>query len=270
MEVVSFMKNVIIFASQECCSGMLEVSLLNSLYTVEHIAKDIDVVSEELNTNGYNAYVYYLHNNTHVENKRSISKNVKKATVVTDDNLATVLSKCEKAVLLGVPAMLGTTDSFADRNYGNMWFDFFLNGEKMGQMGMIKTLLAVYGIPVMTVMSDSMGVLEAIKLFDKVETVVSVYDSIICPGGWQCCSAYPVEKVHEKLKKAISLSLTKDHIIPDKPKFPMEAKVEYIRTDFCDIACAYNPKLKRLDARNVTWQINDIKTISDMALRGEE
>ena len=80
MEVADYMKNVIIFASQECCSGMLEVSLLNSLYTVEHIAKDIDVVSEELNTNGYNAYVYYLHNNTHVENKRSISQNVKKAT----------------------------------------------------------------------------------------------------------------------------------------------------------------------------------------------
>ncbi len=270
MEVANYMKNVIIFASQECCSGMLEVSLMNSLYTVEHIAEDIDVVSDQLKENDYNAYVYYLHNNTHPENKRSIFQNVKKATVVTDDNLQEVLSKCDKAVLLGIPAMQGSTDSFADRNYGNMWFDYLLNGEKMGQMGMIKVLLSVYGIPVITVMSDTVGVLEAKNLFDNVETVTSVYDSYICPGGWQCCSAYPVEEVHEKLKNAVKIGLTKDYAKPIKPKFPLTAKVEYMRTDFCDVACAFNPNVTRLDARTVTWQINDVKNLLDMALRGEE
>ena len=264
------MKNLIIFASQECCSGMSEVSLLNSLCTVERISADCDLVANKAKEFGYNTFVYYLHNNTHPENKRSIAKNVKNCTVVTDDNLKETLLKCDISILLGIPAMQGTADSFADRNYGNNWFDYWLNDQKMGQMGMINVLLSAYGIPVACVMSDVAGCKEAESIFKDAEFVVSVYDSIICPGGWQCCTPYPIKTVHENLSRAICVAFEKSLTTPSAPKLPLTAKVEYMRTDFCDVACSYNPNVERLDARTVSWQISKINTLLDLALRGEE
>ena len=40
------MKKLIIFAAQECVNGMKEVSILNSLFCVESIARDSNAVAK--------------------------------------------------------------------------------------------------------------------------------------------------------------------------------------------------------------------------------
>ena len=56
----------------------------------------------------------------------------------------------------------------------------------------------------------------------------------------------------------------------EKTTFPALAEIDYIRTDYCDVACAMNPKLTRVDARRVQWKIAEIKCLDDIITRGEE
>lgn len=264
------MKKLIIFAAQECANGMTEVSILNSLFCVESVARDSNAVARVAKEHGYETYVYMLHHYVHEKNKRYLGNYLEDCQIVKDSELASVLAECDKAVLIGIPAMAGTVDAFSDRNYGNMWFDYKLNGERMGQMGMLKVLLAEYGIPVIAVLSGAKGVEEAQGLFDGVKSVVSVYNPYICAGAWQCCSCNPPDEVREKLINAVSDGLQKEWKAYEKWKFPIIAEVDYIRTDYCDIACVLNPNVKRLDARRITWTIHCVKNLDDMITRGEE
>lgn len=264
------MKKLIIFAAQECANGMTEVSILNSLFCVESIARDTNAVARVAKEHGYETYVYMLHHYVHEKNKRYLGNYLDGVKIVKDSELANVLAECDKAVFIGIPAMAGTMDAFSDRNYGNMWFDYRLNGESMGQMGMLKVLLAEYSIPVIAVLSGSKGVEEAQRLFDGVKTVVSVYNQYISPGAWQCCSCYPQNEVREKLVNAVADGLQVEWNTYEKWKFPLQAEVDYIRTDYCDVACALNPQVKRLGARRITWTIDSVKCLDDMITRGEE
>lgn len=264
------MKKLIIFAAQECVNGIKEVSILNSLFCVESIARDSNAVAKIAQEQGYETYVYMLHHVVHEKNKRYLGNYLDGCQIVKHEELASVLKECDKAVFLGIPAMAGSMDSFSDRNYGNMWYDYSLNGESMGQMGMLKVLLAEYEIPVIAVMSDTAGVDEAKRLFKNVRTVTTAYDAYICAGAWQCCSCYPPEQVREQLQNAVKDGLNETWEVYEKYTFPLTAEIDYIRTDYCDVACAMNKHVRRLSARKITWQIDKIKTLDDMITRGEE
>lgn len=270
MESVAYMKKLIIFAAQECCGGMGDIAQLNSLFTVESVAADVNAVAAAAKENGYESFVYMLHHYVDPENHRYLGKYLENCSIVDDKRLPDVLSVCDKAVFTGIPAMLGTIGAYIDRNYGNMWFDYKINGEKAGQMGMLKYLLAAYGIPVVAVMSDTAGVAEAKNLFGNIDTVVSVYNANICPGGWQCCSSYPVGEMRKNLAKAVSNALKTDKAAPEKPVLPLNVEIEYIRTDFCDVALALNPKVKRIDARKIKYSVDRLQNIGDLITRGEE
>jgi hypothetical protein len=270
MEIVAYMKKLIIFASQECCGGMGDIAQLNSLFTVQSVAADVNTVAKAAKENGYESFVYMLHHYVDPENNRYLGKYVVDCAIVNDDGLSKVLSACDKAVFTGIPAMLGTIGAYIDRNYGNVWFDYKINGERNGQMGMLKYLLAEYGIPVVAVMSDTAGVAEAKTLFGNINTVVSVYNPYICPGGWQCCSAYPVAEMRAELTKAVSDALQSPATALDKTVLPLNVEIEYIRTDFCDVACAMNPKVERTGARTIRYSVDRLQSLDDLITRGEE
>ena len=264
------MKKLIVFVAQECCAGISEVSILNSLFCVQSMAEDANAVARAAKEFGYETFIYALHHYVNKDNPRYIGNYLQDCELVTDNNLSEILASCDKAVLLGIPAMQGTQGSFIDRNYGNVWFDYKINGQRYGQMGLLKHLLDAYSIPVIAVMSDTAGVQEAKGLFDGVLTVTSVYDAFISPGGWQCCSCYPVKEVRENISKAIKSALDCEWKIPAKPIMPINVEIEYMRTDYCDIACILNDKLTRLDGRRVAWRIDELTSLEDLITRGEE
>jgi len=45
---------------------------------------------------------------------------------------------------------------------------------------------------------------------------------------------------------------------PIRPILPMEVKIEYTRSDYCDGAAA-RPGVERLDARTIRWVTSDLR-----------
>ena len=57
-----------------------------------------------------------------------------------------------------------------------------------------------------------------------------------------------------------------DLIRPYKPLLPMELRIEYNRSDYCDAICAAREDIERLDARTVRRVVREIRTFGDVLI----
>ena len=79
---------------------------------------------------------------------------------------------CEALLQIGAHAMMGVADGFLHHSYNshavvNMW----LNGERIGEIGMSALLVAYFGVPTILVSGDRAGCREAKAFLGQVETV---------------------------------------------------------------------------------------------------
>ena len=148
---------------------------------------------------------------------------------------------------IGAHAMMGTQNAFLDhtQNSGS-WYNYWLNGRKMGELAQWAIVAGNFGIPMLMVSGDEAACAEARQFFCPVET------AIVKRGvGRNCAELVPLEearaRVREAARKAIVLVGKAHPLIPVKP---MEIRLELCRADYCDHFAA-RPGVERLDARSV-------------------
>jgi len=154
---------------------------------------------------------------------------------------------------IGAHAMAGTQNAFLDHTQSSAsWYNYRLNGRRMGELAQWAIVAGNFGIPVLMVSGDEAACVEAREFFSPVETA-AVKRGI----GRNRAELVPPEearaRIREAARRAIQWVGKARPLIPSKP---MEIRLELCRSDYCD-ALASKPGNERLDARAIRKVTSD-------------
>ncbi len=153
---------------------------------------------------------------------------------------------------IGAHAMAGTQNGFLDHMKMDGWYNFWLNGRRIGELGMWATFAGSFGIPMLMVSGDEAACVEARQFFAPVETA-----TVKLGIGRNRAELVPLEearaRIRDAARRAISLIGKARPFIPSKP---MEIRLELERCDYCD-RLAGKPGNERLDARAIRRVTSD-------------
>jgi D-amino peptidase len=154
---------------------------------------------------------------------------------------------CDATFFIGAHAMAGTINGFLDHTQSSTSIqNFFVNGRKVGELGIWAIVAGGFGVPLVMVSGDEAACAEARAFFSPIETA-AVKQGV----GRNKAIAYPVEEALARIREAARKSIALvGKARPFVPIMPMEVKVEYMRSDYCD-AIAEREGVERLDARTV-------------------
>ena len=146
---------------------------------------------------------------------------------------------------IGAHAMAGTINGFLDHTQCSQTVhNFYINGRKVGELGQWAMVCANFNVPMLMVSGDLAAINEAAQFFSGVETaVVKTGTSRMTARLLPNCEAE--EAIRQAAKRAVEKEERPGLF---KPLTPMELKIDYTRSDYCDTA-ALNPHNERLDAR---------------------
>jgi len=152
----------------------------------------------------------------------------------------------DAVLLVGYHAMAGTKGGILDHTQSSTtWFNYYLNGIKMGEIGQAAVIAGHFNIPVIFASGDKAACEEAKALLGNIETVA------VKEGLTRNCAKIlsPVKSI-ELIKEGVSKALKR--IKDFKPyiiKPPIEIKLECQNTDVAD---GYERMdWKRIDGRTV-------------------
>jgi D-amino peptidase len=153
---------------------------------------------------------------------------------------------------IGAHAMVGTINAFLDHTQsGKSWYNYSVNGRRMGELAQWAMVAGHFDIPMLMVSGDQAACTEARAFFNPLETAV-VKRGI----GRNKAELVDIKKAHRRIKKAASKALKLiDKAKPFKPILPMEVKLEFTRSSYCD-DIAGQDGIERLDARTVRKVVN--------------
>jgi len=148
---------------------------------------------------------------------------------------------------IGAHAMMGTINAFLDHTQDSMeWFDYYVNGRKVGELGQWGMVAAHFGVPVVMVSGDEAACAEARQFFKPVECA-----AVKRGNGRNRAETFDLalseNLIREAAKNAVLLT-EKAKLF--KPVLPMELKLTLCRSDYCD-RYAEREGTDRLDARTV-------------------
>lgn len=157
-------------------------------------------------------------------------------------------------MFVGTHAMPGTLNGFLDHcQSSTSWYNYYINGMRCGEMAQGGAFCGAYGIPVVMASGDEAACEEAKNLFGDI-AVAPVKKGI----GRNKASLYDldesVKRIENAAKKGVGLV---GRIKPLTFTKPLEIKVEFMRSDYCDNA-AERPGVTRVDARCVFKNIPQI------------
>jgi D-amino peptidase len=163
----------------------------------------------------------------------------------------------DATLFVGAHAMAGTINGFLDHTQSSTSIqNFFVNGRKYGELGIWAALAGGFGVPLVMVSGDEAACAEARAFFSPVETA-AVKQGV----GRNKAIAYPVEESLARIREAARKSLALvGQAKPFRQILPIEVKVEYMKSNFCDEAAA-RPGAERLDARTIRIVIDDVRDI---------
>lgn len=134
-------------------------------------------------------------------------------------------------ILLGYHAMSGTVDAILDHTQSSKsWYNFWVNGIKMGEIGQHSILTGFRNIPVILVTGDIATCKEAKELLPHVETVA-------VKEGYSrtCAKIIPPVTAREMIKKGVKKALKNiKKMKAYQIKFPAKVKIEFQSTDVAD------------------------------------
>ena len=164
---------------------------------------------------------------------------------------------CDATFVVGAHAMAGTINGFLDHTQSSTSIqNFYVNGRKFGELGLWGTIAGGCGVPVVMVSGDEAAGAEARALFNPIETA-AVKQGV----GRNKAIAYPVEEARAGIRDAARRSIDLvGKAQPFTPITPMEIRVEYMRSDFCD-RIARLEGVERVDARTVRLMARDATDI---------
>jgi len=147
---------------------------------------------------------------------------------------------------IGAHGMAGTLNGFLDHTQSSQTiFNYYINGRKTGELGQWAMVAAHYDVPLIMMSGDLAASVEASQFFPGIETVAVKTGisrqraKLILSNG----------EAVEQIRRAAKIATEKEEKSkPFKPLLPMELKIEFTRSDYCDGCCA-NPQVERIDAR---------------------
>jgi len=147
---------------------------------------------------------------------------------------------------IGAHAMAGTINGFLDHTQSSTsWYNYYVNGRKMGELGQWAMVAGAFGIPLVMVSGDEAACVEARQFFYPVET------AIVKTGvGRNRAILVDLNEARARIRESARLviSVVKD-ARPFIPSKPMEIIVEFTRSDYCDSVAVRG--VERIDARTV-------------------
>jgi len=165
---------------------------------------------------------------------------------------------------VGAHAMAGTQNGFLDHTQNSrQWYNYYVNGRKMGETGQLALLAGAYGIPFCMMAGDEAGCVEAKALLGDIETAVVKYGI-----GRNLAKLEPLEvaeqRIHDAAETAMKRALAGE-FKPYKPIMPLDIKLELYRSDFCDER-AKQDNVERLDARTLRKVVTKIVHYKDIMI----
>lgn len=159
-------------------------------------------------------------------------------------------------MLIGYHAMAGTKYAVLDHTQNSKtWFNYYLNGIKMGEIGQEAVVAGHFNIPVIFVSGDKAACEEAKALLGDVE-IVAVKEGVSRTSARILSPVKARQLIEKEAAKAVKrIKDFKPYIM--KP--PVEIKIECQNTDVAD---SYERAgWKRIDGRTVTRVTNDTRKI---------
>ena len=150
-------------------------------------------------------------------------------------------------ILLGHHARAGTLNGFLDHTMmSEHWFEYRLNGQVLGEIGIEAAWAGYYNVPVIAVSGDQAAADEAKALFGNVECAV-VKKGI----GRNNAHCLAIPAAHAAIRKAVMDAVANiKKFKPFKPKFPARVELTLCRSDYADGAM-WNGEITRVDSRTV-------------------
>jgi len=158
----------------------------------------------------------------------------------------------EAVFQIGAHAMMGTPNAFLHHTFNshaivNMW----LNGEKIGEIGIVSLLAGYYDMPVVLVSGDRAACEEAEAFLGRVETVVTK----IGLSRYRAKNRPPY-KVRAELREKAEFAL--HHLTEFQPRKippPYELRIQYMCPNTVEEAVRRGAK--RIDAQTVAYEGQD-------------
>lgn len=150
-------------------------------------------------------------------------------------------------ILVGQHAMAGTLNGFLDHTVNSRsWFEFRINGQCVGEIGIVAALAGDFGVPLIMVSGDEAACREAGEQFPGIVTV-----AVKRGLSRSRASCVHPERAHTLIQGGTAEALAKRHERkPCRLAAPVTAELTYYRSDYAD-ASAARPGVERVDARTV-------------------
>jgi D-amino peptidase len=155
-------------------------------------------------------------------------------------------------ILLGHHAKAGTLGAFLDHTWSGQWFDFQINGQSVGEVGIETCYAGHWDVPLIMVQGDEACCAEVEEQFPQAvtATVKRGLDRFHAAGpSPDVARQWTADKVAEAVERARGGGLS-----PFKPTLPMTVRWTAATTDLVD-RVAYRSGVRRVDARTVECQV---------------
>ncbi|HXK73010.1 MAG TPA: M55 family metallopeptidase [Clostridia bacterium] len=160
----------------------------------------------------------------------------------------------DAVMFVGTHAMPGTMNAFLDHvQSSTAWYNYYINNIKCGELVQGGAFLGFYGAPVIFASADEAACEEAKYFFGNIQTA-PVKKALTRNKAVSYDLDYCEKMIEDRASKAMNLI---GSIKPYKINGPVEIKVEFTRTDYCDNA-SERPNVERIDARTVIKKIPQI------------
>jgi len=150
-------------------------------------------------------------------------------------------------ILLGQHACAGTMNGFLDHTISSAsWFEYRLNGQIWGEIGMAAAYAGHYSVPVIMIVGDEAAVQEAKSLLGNV-TGIAVKRGL----GRNLAECMPTAEAHLIIRETIREAFgSAGRRTPFKPLLPARVRLTLYRSDMAD-RLAHRSGTQRIDARTV-------------------
>jgi D-amino peptidase len=165
----------------------------------------------------------------------------------------------DAALLIGYHAMAGTPNAILEHTQSSItWYNYYVNGVKMGEIEQTAAVLAMFNIPVVFVSSDKAGCAEARKFLGKTVTTVKVKEG---SGRTYGILLHP-DKAHALIRKGVKKALAGiDACKPFKVKYPAKIRLEFQNVEAAERWSSGVKGIRRPDSRSVEWTARDATQI---------
>ncbi len=160
-------------------------------------------------------------------------------------------------VLLGHHAKAGTLNGFLDHTMSSeSWFEYRINGQAVGEIGIEAAYAAHFGVPVIAVSGDAAAAEEARALLGNVECAVVKHG---IGRNRAHCVALP--EAHQRIRAAVSAAVRDvRRYTPWAPALPATVELTMYRSDLAE-HYAGRAGIERIDARTLRAQITALSEL---------